>query len=56
MYPKTAPALRPILTHLRAWNRMRRRADDDDSPLPWRLATAAALSIVALAAAGSLLA
>ena len=48
--------MRPILTQLRAWNRVRRRTDDDDSPLLWRLATAAALSIVALAAAGSLLA
>jgi len=34
----------------------RRRIDDDDSPLLWRLALAAALAVVALAAAGSLLA
>jgi hypothetical protein len=34
----------------------RRRAEDGDSPLLWRLALAAALSVVALAAAGSLLA
>jgi anti-sigma-K factor RskA len=33
-----------------------RRIDDDDSPLLWRLAAAAALAVVALAAAGSLLA
>jgi anti-sigma-K factor RskA len=34
----------------------RRRIDDPDSPLLWRLAAAAALAVVALAAAGSLLA
>jgi hypothetical protein len=34
----------------------RRRADDGDSPLLWRLALAAATAVVALAAAGSLLA
>jgi hypothetical protein len=33
-----------------------RRIDDDDSPLLWRLAAAVALAVVALAAAGSLLA
>jgi anti-sigma-K factor RskA len=34
----------------------RRRADDGDNPLLWRLAAAAAVAVVALAAAGSLLA
>jgi hypothetical protein len=34
----------------------RRRIDDTDSPLLWRLALAVATAIVALAAAGSLLA
>jgi hypothetical protein len=38
-----------------AWQ-PRRRNDDGDSPLLWRLALAAATAIVALAAAGSLLA
>jgi hypothetical protein len=38
-----------------AWQ-PRRRSDDGDSPLLWRLALAAATAIVALAAAGSLLA
>lgn len=38
-----------------AWQR-RRRSDDEDSPLLWRLAIATALAVVALAAAGSLLA
>ena len=34
----------------------RRRIDDDDSPLLWRLAAAVVFAVVALAAAGSLLA
>jgi hypothetical protein len=34
----------------------RRRIDDDDSPLLWRLAVAVAFAVVALAAAGSLMA
>lgn len=39
-----------------AWVRRQRAADIDDGLLLWRLALAAALAVVALAAAGSLLA
>ena len=47
--PESALPRRP------AWQ-PRERTDDGDSPLLWRLALAAATAIVALAAAGSLLA
>jgi len=45
----------PALPPRAAWQ-PRRRIDDGDNPLLWRLALAAATAIVALAAAGSLLA
>lgn len=53
--PDTLAPPEPALPQRSAWQ-PRRRIDDGDSPLLWRLALAAATAIVALAAAGSLLA